>query len=55
MITPTLLLLLETWLMSGKIDLDDQVTCFTTDNGSDVVKMLREDLVKMYILCAGHK
>ena len=42
--------LAEQWV----IDLDDQVTCFTTDNGSNIVKMLRDDLQKMHIPCAGH-
>ena len=37
-----------------EIDLDDQVTCFTTDNGSNIVKMLKEDLEKMHIPCIGH-
>ena len=37
-----------------EIDLDDQVTCFTTDIGSNIVKMLRKDLEKMHIPCAGH-
>jgi len=32
----------------------DQVTCFTTDNDSNIVKMLREDLEKMHIPSAGH-
>ena len=36
------------------IDLDDQVTCFTTDNGSNIVKMLRDNIKKIHIPCAGH-
>ena len=38
-----------------EIDLDDQVTCLQhADNGSNIVKVLREDLEKMHIPCAGH-
>ena len=36
------------------IDLDNQVSCFTTDNGSNVVKSLKDDLNIMHIPCAGH-
>ena len=42
--------LADTW----HIDLDDQVSCFTTDNGSNIVKSLKDDLNKMHIPCAGH-
>ena len=34
--------------------MDDQATCFTMDNGSNIAKMLRKDLEKRHILCAGH-
>ena len=37
-----------------EIDFDDQVICFTMDNGSNIGKMLRKDLEKMHIPCAGH-
>ena len=42
--------LADTW----NIDLDNQVSCFTTDNGSNIVKSLKDDLNKMHIPCAGH-
>ena len=42
--------LADTW----HIDLDDQVSCFATDNGSNIVKSLKDDLDKMHIPCAGH-
>ena len=36
------------------IDLESQVSCFTTDNGSNIVKTIKDDLQKMHIPCAGH-
>ena len=36
------------------IDIDCQVAAFTTDNGSNIVKTLDEDLEKIRIPCAGH-
>ena len=39
---------------SWYIDLDDQVSSFTTDNGSNIVKSLKDDLNKMHIPCADH-
>ena len=36
------------------IDLENQVSCFTTDNGSNIVKSLKEDLNKLHVPCAGH-
>ena len=42
--------LANTW----HIDLGEQVSCFTTDNGSNIVKSLKDDLNKMHIPCAGH-
>ena len=42
--------LANTW----HIDLGEQVSCFTTDNGSNIVKSLKDELNKMHIPCAGH-
>lgn len=36
------------------IDLDHCVSAFTTDNGSNIVKALNEDIPKIRIPCAGH-
>ena len=36
------------------IDLDQDVSAFTTDNGSNVVKAVEEDLHKIRLPCAGH-
>ena len=36
------------------IDLDKDVTAFTADNGSNVVKAIEEDLDKVCLLCAGY-
>ena len=36
------------------IGLDNQVSYFMTDNGSNIVKSLKDDLNKMHITCAGH-
>ena len=36
------------------IDLEHQVNAFTTDNGSNIVKSIEEDLSKLQIPCAGH-
>ena len=36
------------------IDLESQVSCFTTDNGFNIVKSLKEDLNKLHVPCAGH-
>ena len=36
------------------IDLGEQVSCFSTNNGSNIVKSLKDDLNKMHIPCAGH-
>ena len=36
------------------IDLGEQVSCFTADNGSNTVKSLKDDLNKIHIPCAGH-
>ena len=49
-ITTALSSLADEW----EIDLDDQVTWFTTDIGSNIVKMLREDLEKTHIPGVGH-
>jgi len=49
-IATALRILADEW----EIDLDDQVTCFTTDNGSNIVKMLTEYLGKTHIPCADH-
>ena len=35
------------------IDLEYQVGCFTKDNGSNIIKTLKDDLQKMHIYCAG--
>ena len=37
--------LTDTW----HIDLGDQVSCFTTDNGSNIVKSLKDNLNKKHI------
>ena len=42
--------LADEWL----IDFESQVSCLTTDNGSNIVKALKDDLKKMHIPCAGH-
>ena len=42
--------LADTW----SIDLNEHVSCFTADNGSNIVKSLKDDLNKMHIPCAGH-
>ena len=34
--------------------MESQVSCFTTDNGSNIVKTIKDDLQKMHIPCAGH-
>jgi len=44
-ITTALRSLADEW----EIDLDDQVACFTADNGSNIVTMLRKDLGKTHI------
>ena len=36
------------------IDLEHQVNAFTTDNGSNIVKSIEEDIGKLRIPCAGH-
>ena len=36
------------------IDLKEDVSAFTTDNGSNVVKAIEEDLEKVRLPCAGH-
>lgn len=36
------------------IDLNEDVSAFTTDNGSNVVKTIEEDLDKVCLPCAGH-
>lgn len=36
------------------IDLNEDVSAFTTDNGSNVVKAIEEDLDKVRLPCAGH-
>ena len=36
-----------------RIDLQDQVMTFTTDNGSYIVKAIRDDLQKLHIPCVG--
>ena len=36
------------------INLEQQVIAFTTDNGSNIVKSVEEDLGKLCIPCAGH-
>lgn len=36
------------------IDLGKDVTAFITDNGSNVVKAIEEDLEKLRLACAGH-
>ena len=37
-----------------RIDLQDQVMAFTTDNGSNIVKAISDDLQKLHIPCVGH-
>jgi len=36
------------------IDLERDVTAFTTDNGSSIVKAVEQDLGKLRLPCAGH-
>ena len=40
--------------MEWGIDLQDQVMGFTTDNGSNIVKTIKDDLQKLRIPCVGH-
>jgi len=37
-----------------RIDLQDQVMAFTTDNGSNITKAISDDLQKLRIPCVGH-
>ena len=46
--------ILQKFADAWNIDLDNQVSCFTTDNGLNVVKSLKNDLNIMHIPCAGH-
>ena len=36
------------------IRIDDRVSAFTSDNASNIVKTLKEDLHKTHVPCAGH-
>ena len=45
---------LQTGTRAWGIDLEQQVFAFTTNNGSNIVKSVEEDLGKLRIPCAGH-
>ena len=41
-------------LVSGVLTYVNHVSAFTTDNGSNIVKTVKEDLEVTHLPCAGH-